>query len=87
MDDVSPVFQSDKGARSGCRADSGDSGHSTSRSQAERVLTKRCENEQLFSPDIFSTWGEAKVGSQALEVASGQFPPMTVERPNAESRQ
>jgi hypothetical protein len=51
------------------------------------MLTKRCENEQLLSPDIFSIRGEAKVGSQALEVASGQFPPMTVERPNAESRQ
>jgi hypothetical protein len=30
------------------------------------VLTKRSENEQLLSPDIFSIGGEAKVGSQAL---------------------
>jgi hypothetical protein len=50
------------------------------------VLTERCENEQLFSIDIFSIWGEAKVGSQPFEVAIRQLPPMTVERPNAESR-
>jgi hypothetical protein len=87
MDDASLVLQAGKGARSGCRADSGDSGHCTSRSQAERVLTKRCENEQLFSPDIFSSWDEAKGGLQAFEVAIGQLPPMTVVRPNAESRQ
>jgi hypothetical protein len=86
MVDVSLVLQSDKGARSGCRADAGDSGHRTSRSQTERVLTERCENEQLFSIDIFSIWGEAKVGSQPFEVAIRQLPPMTVERPNAESR-
>jgi len=51
------------------------------------VLTKRCENEQLCSPDIFSIWDEAKVGLQVFEVAIGQLSPMTVERPNAESRQ
>jgi hypothetical protein len=51
------------------------------------VLTKRCENEQLLSSHIFSIWGEAKVGSQAFEVAIGQLPPMTIERPNTESRQ
>jgi hypothetical protein len=51
------------------------------------VLTKRCENEQLFSPDIFSSWDEAKGGLQAFEVVIGQLPPMTVVRPNTESRQ
>jgi hypothetical protein len=63
VDDVPLVFQSGKGARSGCRADSGDSGHRTSRSQAKRMLPQYGENEQLLSSDIFSIWGEAKVGS------------------------